>query len=72
MELDVVKHYKLDSVGQSESVIVEQNSVRSLFCVVLCYYLISVKGGWQHVEETVNFILMHFEKVVLNSLYSVE
>ncbi|XP_021759768.1 BEACH domain-containing protein B-like isoform X1 [Chenopodium quinoa] len=62
MELDVVKHYKLDSVGQSESEIIELNSVRTLFCVVLCYYLFSVKGGWQHLEETVNFILMHFEK----------
>ncbi|XP_010671613.1 BEACH domain-containing protein B isoform X2 [Beta vulgaris subsp. vulgaris] len=62
MELDVVKHYKLESVSQSESEMIEQNSVRTLFCVVLCYYLISVKAGWQHLEETVNFILLHFEK----------
>lgn len=69
MELDVVKHYKLESVGQSESEIIELNSVRALFCVVLCYYLISVKGGWQHLEETVNFILMHFEKAGVSYHY---
>ncbi|KNA15279.1 hypothetical protein SOVF_099670 isoform A [Spinacia oleracea] len=69
MDLDVVKRYKLESVGQSESEIIEQNSVRTLFCVVLCYYLISVKGGWQHLEETVNFILMHFEKAGVSYHY---
>lgn len=64
----MVKQYKLDTVDQSESEIIEQNSVRALFCVVLCYCLTSIKGGWQHLEETVNFILMHFDKVVLHSL----
>lgn len=67
MELDVVKHYKLDSAGQSDDEKKEQNYVRKLFCVVLCYYLVCVKGGWQHLEETVNFILMYFEKVIFGS-----
>ncbi|XP_057532553.1 BEACH domain-containing protein B isoform X2 [Amaranthus tricolor] len=69
MELEVVKQYKLDTVDQSESKIIEQNSVRALFCVVLCYCLTSIKGGWQHLEETVNFILMHFDKAGVSYHY---
>ncbi|KAK9758397.1 hypothetical protein RND81_01G226800 [Saponaria officinalis] len=69
MELDVVQHYKLNPAGQSVSEKNEENYVRKLFCVVLCYYLICVKGGWQHLEETANFILMHFEKAGVSYHY---
>ncbi|KAG8632803.1 hypothetical protein MANES_18G056822v8 [Manihot esculenta] len=61
LKLDVLKEYKLDSRNHSESDLLEQNLVRSLYCVVLCHYLHSVKGGWQQLEETVNFLLMHCE-----------
>lgn len=37
--------------------------VRNLFSLVLCHYLNSVKGGWQQLEETVNFLVMHSEEV---------
>lgn len=69
LELDVVKQYKIDSAAQSNSELNEQNHVRKLFCVVLCHYLHYVKGGWQHLEETVNFILLHFEKAGVSYHY---
>lgn len=37
--------------------------MRNLFSVVLCHYLHSVKGGWEQLEETVNFFLVHSEQV---------
>ncbi|KAF3447262.1 hypothetical protein FNV43_RR12442 [Rhamnella rubrinervis] len=62
IKLDVLKHYKSDSRNQDSNEINELTSVRNLFCVVLCYYMHSVKGGWQQLEETVNFLLMHSEQ----------
>lgn len=63
MKLDVLKGYKPESRDQGDHEMNEQTFVRSLFCVVLCHYMHSVKGGWQQLEETVNFLLMHSEKV---------
>lgn len=63
MKLDVLKGYKPESPDQGDCEMNEQTFVRSLFCVVLCHYMHSVKGGWQQLEETVNFLLMHSEKV---------
>lgn len=62
MRLDVLKIYKVESRIQSDTEINEQNLVRNLFCVVLCHYTLSVKGGWQHLEETVNVLVMHCEE----------
>ena len=62
----MVKNYKIDPAAQSESEKNEQNLVRKIFCIVLSHYLHTAKGGWQHLEETVNFILMHFENVGLD------
>lgn len=63
VKLNVIKDYKCKSWDrQSSSKINEQNFVRSIFCVVLCHYMLSVKGGWQQVEETVNFLLFHCEQ----------
>lgn len=59
----MLKNYKNDSRSQDNNDINELTSVRNLFCVVLCYYMHSVKGGWQQLEETVNFLLMHCEQV---------
>lgn len=69
MELNVVKSYKIDPAAQSDSEKNEQDLVRNMFCVVLGHYLHSVKGGWQHLEETVNFILMHFENAGVSYHY---
>lgn len=57
LKLDVLKIYKLKSQEPSDSMILEQTLVRRLFCIVLCHYVLSVKGGWQQLEETVNFLL---------------
>lgn len=45
--------------------------VRNLYCVVLSHYLYSVKGGWQQLEETVNFLVLNYGKVFkLRLLYN--
>ncbi|GAB4839467.1 hypothetical protein Ancab_028990 [Ancistrocladus abbreviatus] len=69
MELDAVKCYGLDSTANGDEVMNEQNKVRNLFCTVLCHYVHSVKGGWQCLEETVNFILIYFEKGAVSYHY---
>ncbi|KAK1406699.1 hypothetical protein QVD17_38307 [Tagetes erecta] len=61
MKLDVLRNYKMKSQTHNESELVEQNYVRTLFSVVLCHYVQSVKGGWQHLEETANFFLLQSE-----------
>lgn len=62
LKLKVVKDYRLDSRNLVNSEINEQKFVRSLFSVVLCHYIHLVKGGWQQLEETVNFLLLHCEQ----------
>ncbi|XP_076899562.1 BEACH domain-containing protein B isoform X2 [Bidens hawaiensis] len=59
MKLNVLRNYKMKSQVDNESELVEQNYVRALFSLVLCHYVQFVKGGWQHLEETANFFLMH-------------
>lgn len=49
----------MDSPNSNEALL-----VRNLYSVVLSYYLYSVKGGWQHLEETINFLLLNYEKVL--------
>ncbi|XP_042508929.1 BEACH domain-containing protein B-like isoform X1 [Macadamia integrifolia] len=61
-KLDVLKNYKAVSRDQSDGRANEQHLVRNLFCVVLCHYMHSVKGGWQHLEETLNFLLVQSEQ----------
>ncbi|KAF9610456.1 hypothetical protein IFM89_022420 [Coptis chinensis] len=62
MNLDVIKSYKSDLRVLDDGEINERNIVRKLFCVVLSYYMHSVKGGWHQLEETVNFLLGHSEE----------
>ncbi|GJW65340.1 BEACH domain-containing protein B isoform X1 [Tanacetum coccineum] len=57
-KLDVLKTYKMPSQAHNDRDLVEQGHARNLFSVVLCHYVQSVKGGWQHLEETVNFLLI--------------
>ncbi|KAH0903489.1 hypothetical protein HID58_042992 [Brassica napus] len=59
--LDVIKDYRSELLNYDDLALNEQHFVRGLFCVVLCHYILSVKGGWQQLEETVNFILLHCE-----------
>ncbi|XP_077215298.1 binding protein isoform X2 [Tasmannia lanceolata] len=63
IKLDVFKNYKaVSQVEADSSKTVEQNLVRNLFCSVLSHYICFVKGGWQQLEETLNFILLHCEQ----------
>lgn len=63
VQLDVLKNYKDEARNEYYNEINEQHLLRNLFCVVLSYYMHSVKGGWQQLEETVIFLLAHFEQV---------
>ncbi|CAH9105180.1 unnamed protein product [Cuscuta epithymum] len=69
LKLNALKNYKLKIHIHSEYEISEQNFIRSLYCVVLFYCMHSVKGGWQHLEETVNFILLQCEQGCLSYQY---
>lgn len=75
LKLDVLKEYSGKLPDQGENGMDELLLVRNLFSLVLCHYLHSVKGGWQQMEETVNFLLMHFEeggnsyKLLLRDIY---
>ncbi|XP_038715869.1 BEACH domain-containing protein B isoform X2 [Tripterygium wilfordii] len=62
VKLEVLKDYRVESENQGDRGAKEQNLARSLFSVVLCHYMHTVKGGWQQLEETVNFLLMHSEQ----------
>lgn len=62
IRLHTLKNYQMESQVHSDTEINELSYVRNLFCVVLCYYMQSVKGGWQHLEETVNFLLLLGDK----------
>lgn len=66
MKLGVFKNYKVTPEEQNDNEKTEQDLARNLFCVVLCYYVYSVKGGWQQLEETVTFLLMQCENVRRN------
>jgi len=66
----VLKEYNAKLPDKGDCGMDELLLVRNLFSLVLCHYLHSVKGGWQQMEETVNFILMHFEEVCWESDYT--
>lgn len=67
--LDVFKTYKAELQAQAESSTKkEQSLVRNIFCSVLSHYIFSVKGGWQQLEDTVNFLLLHSEHRELSHL----
>ncbi|GAB2211902.1 hypothetical protein Droror1_Dr00025241 [Drosera rotundifolia] len=70
IKLDVVMNHRLELIKEYDSKIDEQNHLRSLFSLVLCHYIISVKGGWQYLEETINFILVHSERGGLSYNYA--
>lgn len=69
VKLDVIKNYKAKMQFPAESESDEQYIVRNVYNVVLSYYMLSVKGGWQNLEETVNFLLIQ-SKQVCSSLSS--
>ncbi|KAL2459002.1 hypothetical protein Fot_55288 [Forsythia ovata] len=62
VKLDVLKNYKAKSRMRKDTEIDEQYFVRNLYSLVLCHYVHSVKGGWQHLEETVNFLLTQHDQ----------
>ncbi|KAL0392385.1 UNVERIFIED_CONTAM: BEACH domain-containing protein B [Sesamum radiatum] len=63
MKLDVMKSYKTKMQSLDDSEMEEQYFVRNVYSLVLCHYMLSVKGGWQNLEETVNFLLIQSEQV---------
>ncbi|GMI77267.1 hypothetical protein HRI_001396000 [Hibiscus trionum] len=60
--LDVVKHYRPDSRYYDHYEANEKNLVMKVFSVVLCHYIQFIKGGWQQLEGTVNFLLLHCDQ----------
>ncbi|GER40247.1 WD40 and Beach domain-containing protein [Striga asiatica] len=63
-KLDVIKNYKVKVQTRGDPVMDEQYFVRNVYSVVLCHYMLSVKGGWQNLEETVNFLLVQSQQVI--------
>ncbi|KAL3830393.1 hypothetical protein ACJIZ3_019195 [Penstemon smallii] len=62
VKLDVIKNYKVKMQICDDTELNEQYFVRNIYGVVLCHYMLSVKGGWQNLEETVNFLLIQSEQ----------
>ncbi|KAG8369183.1 hypothetical protein BUALT_Bualt15G0124700 [Buddleja alternifolia] len=63
MKLDVIKNYKVEMQIRDDRAMNEQYLVKNIYNLVLCHYMLSVKGGWQNLEETVNFLLIQSEQV---------
>ncbi|KAL8030230.1 hypothetical protein ABFX02_14G273200 [Erythranthe guttata] len=62
LKLDVIKNYKMKMQIGHDTDMDEQYFVRNVYSLVLSHYILSVKGGWQNLEETVNFLLVESEK----------
>lgn len=56
------KHHILDVHDSNATKANEAMLIRSIFCVVHCHCIFSVKGGWRHVEQTVNLLLLLIEQ----------
>ncbi|XP_057837661.2 BEACH domain-containing protein B isoform X1 [Cryptomeria japonica] len=46
----------------------EKMLVRNTFCIVHCHCICNVKGGWHHIEQTVNFLLLYVEQAQVSGL----
>ncbi|KAG9440194.1 hypothetical protein H6P81_020359 [Aristolochia fimbriata] len=63
LSLDVLKNYNPVSKLHADSAKKNgQNLIRRVFCSVLSHYICSIKGGWQQLEDTFNFLLLHSEQ----------
>ncbi|KAI4337584.1 hypothetical protein L6164_015981 [Bauhinia variegata] len=62
LKLDALNAYNAKSQNECDRGIDELLLVRNIFCLVLCHCMHSVKGGWQQLEDTVNFLLTHSEE----------
>ncbi|KAK4792509.1 hypothetical protein SAY86_022944 [Trapa natans] len=60
VRLAVFKRYEPKFLNETEAD--EQVILRNFFCIVLGYHMLSVRGGWQRLEDTVNFLLMHLQQ----------
>ncbi|XP_051118042.1 BEACH domain-containing protein B isoform X2 [Andrographis paniculata] len=71
VKLDVLRNYKFNKQTHDDSEMDEQYFIRNIYSLVLCHYILSVKGGWQNLEETLNFLLIQSEQVgsFLRDLY---
>jgi hypothetical protein len=64
VKLDVFRNYESVSVAKGNSLeINELILIRNMYSLVLSYCLFSVKGGWHHLEDTTNFLLLKIEEV---------
>ncbi|CAL9114662.1 unnamed protein product [Musa textilis] len=67
VRLDVFKNYETESKTRADSLNFDELIlVKNLYCVVLSHCLFSVKGGWQQLEETINFLLLNLEQEELS------
>ncbi|THU62740.1 hypothetical protein C4D60_Mb01t08320 [Musa balbisiana] len=67
VRLDVFKNYETESKSKADSSNFDELIlVKNLYCVVLSHCLFSVKGGWQQLEETINFLLLNLEQEELS------
>lgn len=62
-KLDVIKNYVIKRQIHNDREMVEQNFVKNVYILVLCHYMHSVKGGWQNLEETADFLIFQTEQV---------
>lgn len=68
VRLDVFKKYEPRFLNETEPD--ELIILRNFFCIVLGYHIVSIRGGWQQLEETMNFLLMHMEQVHFYVLFA--
>ncbi|KZV43357.1 BEACH domain-containing protein lvsC-like, partial [Dorcoceras hygrometricum] len=61
-KLDVIKNYNVKTQIYNDPETVERNSVKNLYILVLCYCVHSIKGGWQNLEETTDFLIFQTEQ----------
>ncbi|XP_078448149.1 binding protein [Wolffia australiana] len=62
VELYVAQKFQSqDAVSDSEHNEKAEKLVRAVFCVILSHYILAVRGGWQRLEETVNYLLLSFK-----------
>ncbi|XP_078166919.1 binding protein isoform X2 [Carex rostrata] len=69
VSLDVLKEYKpVQNDEEERSEMAELLLVRNLYTIVLTHYMYSVKGGWNQLEETINFLILNIDPDKLSDL----
>lgn len=58
---------EIDPEGQSVTY-KNEYLIRNVYSIVLSHFIYSVKGGWQQLEETINYLLLQSEHVGFTTL----